>query len=102
MSSCQPACPGSTWSANLVLVCSRHHTLIHAQGFQLELHPDRRREVRTVDGVPVLHHPATVARPAALATGCGRLVSAEPLPPDHTDRRLDLRYALAVLMAQAA
>ena len=94
---------GPTDLSNLVLVCSRHHTLIHAQGFRLELHPDRRLEVRTADRVPVLHHPAPPwGDPAELATGCGQLVSAETLPPDHTDGRLDLRYAVAVLMAQAA
>ena len=94
---------GSTDLSNLVLVCSRHHTLIHAQGFLLELHPDRLLEVRTADGIPVLHHPAQPwGDPAALATGCAQLVSAETLPPDHADGRLDLRYAVAVLMAQAA
>ena len=78
----------------LVLICSRHHTLIHAQGFQLELHPDRRLEVRTAEGVPVLHHPAQPwGDPATLAAGCGQLVSAETLPPANTDGRLDLRYA---------
>jgi len=40
-----------------VLLCSRHHTLLHAQDFQLVLHPDRRLDVRTADGVPVRHHP---------------------------------------------
>jgi hypothetical protein len=57
-------------SDNLVLLCSRHHTLLHAHGFQLLLHPDRRLEVRTADGVPVLHHPAQPWHdPAALASG---------------------------------
>jgi len=92
---------GPTDLANLVLVCSRHHTVIHAEGFQLRLHPDRRLEVCTADGTPVLHAPAQPwGDPDALA--CGQLVSAETLAPDHTDRRLDLRYAVAVLMAQAA
>jgi hypothetical protein len=94
---------GPTDLANLVLLCSRHHTLLHAQGIQLVLHPDRRLEVHTADGVPVLHHPAPPwSDPAALASGCGQLVSAETLPPDHCTNRLDLHYAVAVLMAQAA
>jgi hypothetical protein len=85
------------------LVCSRHHTLIHAHGFQLVLHPDRTLEVHTADGTAVLHSPDQPwGDPDTLATGCGQLVSAETLPPDHTDSRLDLRYAVAVLMAQAA
>lgn len=86
-----------------MLVCARHHTLIHALGFSLVLHPDRRLEVHTADGVPILHHPAQPwGDPAALAHGCGQRVSAETLPPDHCDARLDLRYAVSVLMAQAA
>ena len=94
---------GPTDLANLVLVCSRHHTLIHAAGFQLELHLDRRLEVRTADGVPVLHHPAQPwGDPTTLAAGCGQLVSAETLPPDHTDGRLDLHYAITVLLRQAS
>jgi hypothetical protein len=53
-----------------VLVCSSHHTLIHAQGFQLVLRPDQRLEVRTADGVRVLRHPAQPwGDPAALAGG---------------------------------
>ena len=94
---------GRTDLANLVLVCSRHHTLIHSQGFSLVLHPDRRLEVRTADGTPVQHHPAQPwDDPADLTTTCGRLVSAEALQPEHTDSRLDLRYAVSVLLAQAA
>ncbi len=86
-----------------MLVCGRHHTLIHAQGYQLVLHPDRRLEVRTADGTTVLHSPAQPwGDPTTLATGCGQHVSAETLPPDHTHNRLDLRYAVSVLMAQAA
>jgi hypothetical protein len=94
---------GRTDLDNLVLVCSRHHTLIHSQGFVLVLHPDRRLEVRTADGVAVLHHPAQPwGDPAEVARGCGQLVSAETLPPDHARGRLDLGYAVQVLMAQAS
>jgi hypothetical protein len=86
-----------------VLVCARHHTLIHNSGFVLVLHPDRRLEVRTADGVPVLHHPAQPwGDPAALASGCGRLVSAETLPPDRANARIDLRYVVSVVLAQAS
>ena len=94
---------GATDLANLVLVCSRHHTLIHQQGFQLVLHPDRQLSVSTADGVPVLHHPARPWGEAAdLAQGCGELVSAETLPPDHCDGRMDLGYVVSVLLAQAS
>jgi hypothetical protein len=66
------------------------------------LHPDRRIEVHTVDGVPVLHHPPFWVDPAELSSGCGQLVSAETLRPDHCTNRLDLHYAVTVRMAQAA
>ncbi|HWH30097.1 MAG TPA: hypothetical protein VNU26_14285 [Mycobacteriales bacterium] len=89
-------------SANLVLVCSRNHILIHTQGFQLVLHPDRRLEVHTADGVPVLHHPAQPrGDPADLATGCGQLVSAEALTPQNGDARLDLGYVVSTALDQA-
>jgi hypothetical protein len=93
---------GPTDLANLVLVCARHHTLIHSQGFQLVLHPDRRLEVHTADGVPVLHHPAQPwGNPADLAAGPGHNVSAGTLPPDHCDARLDLDYVVSVVLRQA-
>ena len=91
---------GPTDLGNLVLVCARHHTLIHSQGFILVLHPDRRLEVTTADGVRLLHHPAQPwGDPAALSD---RDVTAGTLPPDHVEPRLDLRYAVGVLMSQAA
>jgi hypothetical protein len=94
---------GATDLDNMVLVCSRHHTLIHAQGFTLTLHPDRRLEVRTPEGVAILHHPAPPwGDPATLAEGCARLVSAETLPPDQCTARLDLGYVVHVLLAQAS
>jgi hypothetical protein len=94
---------GTTDLGNLVLVCSRHHTLIHTQGFTLVLHPDRRLDVHTADGVAILHHPAQPwGDPAALARGRGQLVSAETLPPDHCTDRMDLGYIVSVLLAQAS
>ena len=89
--------------ANLVLVCARHHTLIHNQGFQLQLHPDRRLHVTTAGGTRLLHHPAPAwGDPAELALGRGQHVSAETLPPDSVDASLDLGYVVSVLVAQAS
>jgi hypothetical protein len=94
---------GATDLSNLVLVCSRHHTLIHTQGFQLVLHADRRLVVATADGVPVLHRPAQPwGDPADLATGRGHDVPAGALTPPFYESRLDLRYVVSVVMAQAA
>jgi hypothetical protein len=94
---------GATDFDNLVLVCSRHHTLIHQQGFQLLLHDDRRLDVRTAEGVAIVHHPAQPwGEPAALARGSGARVFAESLPPDHCTDRMDLGYVVSVLLAQAS
>ena len=94
---------GTTDLDNLVLVCSRHHTLIHTQGFTLTLHPDRRLDVHTPHGAAILHHPAQPwGDPAALAKGRGQLISATTLPPEHCTDRIDLGYVVNVLLAQAA
>jgi pseudouridine-5'-phosphate glycosidase len=85
---------GRTDLSNLVLVCSRHHTLVHAEGFQLILNADRTLEVRTADGVPVLHHPTL--RVAAAA----ELPAATFTP--SAGGRLDLDHAVWVLRQQAA
>ncbi|TAL12292.1 MAG: HNH endonuclease, partial [Frankiales bacterium] len=91
---------GSTDLDNLVLVCARHHTLIHSQGFQLTLQPDRQLEVTTADGTRLLHHPAPAwGDPAALAVA---RVSAETLPPETVQPRIDLGYVVNVLLAQAS
>ena len=86
---------GRTDLANLVLVCSRHHTLIHAEGYQLVLHPDRRLEVRTADGTALLQHPALrVGDPTELPHG-GRIAT-------PSGDRLELSHAVWVMRQQAA
>lgn len=92
---------GSNDLANLVLLCSRHHTLVHAQGFELRLHSDRRLTVTTADGVPVLPRPALPWRPAAEFDKHAP-IRPGALPPTVTGDRLDLGYAVAVLLQQAA
>ena len=86
-----------------MLVCGRHHTLIHQHGFQLVLHPDRRLDVHTPEGIPVLHHPAQPwGDPAELAQGHTARASAGTLPADHCDPRIDLGYIVSVLLQQAS
>lgn len=92
---------GSTDLGNLVLLCGRHHTIVHAQRFALVLQQDRRLSVRTVTGVPVLHHPALPWASAAELDPKHR-ISAQTLPPAGVDARLDLGYAVMVLAQQAA
>ena len=92
---------GPTDLSNLILLCSRHHTIVHAQGFQLTLRADRTLTVRTADGVPVLHHPRLEPQPAEALDPTG-LITATTLPPMVTYDRFDLHYIVGVLMQQAA
>lgn len=84
-----------------MLVCARHHTLVHQRGFALELHPDRRLDVATANGVQVLHHPGKPWRSAA-ELDPGHRITAATLPPDDVVARIDLGYAVMVLARQAA
>jgi hypothetical protein len=92
---------GGTDLANLVLVCGRHHTLLHQLGFTLVLQPDRTLSVTTPEGVPLLHHPAHPWRPAA-ELDPQRRIGPDTLPPEHVVSRIDLGYAVMVLAQQAA
>ena len=92
---------GTTDLDNLLLVCGRHHTLIHQLGFQLVLHRDRRLSVATAEGVAVLHHPGLPWRPAT-ELDPDRSITAATLPPDTVEPRMDLGYAVMVLLQQSA
>lgn len=86
---------------NLVLLRSRHHILVHAQGLRLQPHPDRSLTVTTADGVTVLHHPALPWRPAEELDTPGH-IEPSTLPPTVTGQRLDLGYAVAIVLQQVA
>src|SRR4051812_44069718 len=86
---------GRTDLGNLVLLCSRHHTVVHKQGFSLVLHPDRRLDVHTAEGIRVLHHPA-------LPWGDREQLARARLDIDAKDARMDLGYVVNVLLLQAA
>jgi 5-methylcytosine-specific restriction endonuclease McrA len=92
---------GRTDLANLVLLCEHHHTVVHAQGFQLTLHPDRTLEVRTADGTRLFHHPAVQPQHADLLDTAGGIGPAT-LPPHVTDPTIDLAYIVGVLLQHAA
>ena len=79
---------------NLILVCSRHHTLIHTDGIQLTLHPDRTLHVHTSDGTHIPHHPTLHTAPAA-ELPAGQFTASG-------GDRLDLDHAVWVLRQQAA
>ena len=86
---------GRTDLDNLVLVCGRHHTLIHTLAFRLTLHADRRLEVATAAGAPVLHHPR-------LPWGAREDLHGQPVAAEPTDSRMNLGYVVSVLLQQAA
>ena len=87
---------GPTDLANLALVCSRHHTVLHERGFRLELGPDRLLTVRTRDDVPV---PSRPRRPLQVPGDLQRV----PLgAPTLTGDPFDLSHVVWVMARQAA
>ena len=92
---------GRTDLDNMILLCSRHHTLVHQRGFVLVLRPDRSLTVTTPEGVPVLHHPALPWRPAA-ELDPQRGIDSQTLPPDDVVARIDIGYAVMVMLQQSA
>ena len=92
---------GRTDLANLALVCSRHHTLIHTAGYQLQLHPGRRLTVSTAKGTAVPHHPTLPWR-RARELDPDQLISPHTLPTLWDGSPLDLGHVTWVLAQQAA
>ncbi len=92
---------GRTDLENLVLLCSRHHTLVHADGFQLVLDPATRvLTVTTCDGGLVPSRHSLPWQPAAALDPTNHIT---PATATHTTfERLDLHYAVSVLMQHAA
>ena len=79
-----------------VLLCGYHHDVaVHRQGFQLVLSPDRTLTVRTRDDIPVPHFPGLP--PGRLDELAGPVYRS-----GATSDRLDLDYAVSVLLQQAA
>lgn len=92
---------GRTDLANLVLLCPRHHTLVHAAGFALQMDTDRTLRVHTRHGRAVPAAPATpVGDPLALPSLTRVAVGPDTLPPDWFGDGLDLGYAVAVLLQE--
>ncbi|HEX4431618.1 MAG TPA: HNH endonuclease, partial [Frankiaceae bacterium] len=92
---------GPTDLANLVLACSRHHTLIHADGIRLKLNPSTRAlTVTTAAGSAVPHRTQWPWKPAEHLDP-DHTINAATLPPRAGDT-LDLHYAVEVLMQHAA
>ena len=75
--------------------------MVHARGFGLVLHRNRRLTVTTAEGTAVLHHPGLPWRPAT-ELDPDHVVQPDTLPPDHVVARIDLGYAVMVLAQQSA
>jgi hypothetical protein len=92
---------GPTDLSNLVLMCSRHHTLGHADGIRLTLNTATRAlTIATAAGRPVPHRPEWPWLPAEELDPDAAIHPAT-LPPFASDK-LDLHYAVDVLMQHAA
>jgi hypothetical protein len=89
---------GRTDLANLVLLCSKHHRLLHNAGYVLSLDAERNLTVTSADGTVLPHRPGL---PSA---------SAEALPPAdpstlnraYTGDRFDLGYVVNTMLSHAA
>jgi hypothetical protein len=83
-------------------LCSRHHeAVVHGEGFRLALNPlTRALTVTTPSGDGVPHRHPLPWQPEEPLDPNGR-IDAATLPPDGIDR-LDLHYAVGVLMQHAA
>jgi hypothetical protein len=86
---------GRTDLANLVLLCARHHTVVHEQGFRLTLQPDRTLVV-TKDGTRLEPLPGLPWRTR------GELPAAAPASSNWNGDRLDLHHVAWVLSQHAA
>ena len=92
---------GRTDLANLVLLCSRHHTLVHNEGFRLTLHPETRAlTIDSATGQAIPHRPGLPWHPATELDPDTK-INAKTLPNTRYDK-LHLHYAVEVLLQHAA
>lgn len=88
-----------------MLLCPPHHNLVYVEGFSLVLLPDRRLSISTAAGIAVPHRPPLPFEPAQDLLEALQLrdpVDARTLPSLTTGDRLDLHYAVAVVVQHAA
>jgi hypothetical protein len=92
---------GPTDMDNLVLLCSRHHTLVHEQHFGMTLHHDRSLTVQLPDGTPLPHRPDLPHR-SATELDPQHAIGPEIAPTPEAVDKLSLEYAVSVLVHLAA
>jgi 5-methylcytosine-specific restriction endonuclease McrA len=100
---------GPTTLANLVLLCRRHHRVVHEEGYRVRPGPDERFEFRRPDGRLLPDVPAAVAVPqdpvTALRAGHeaqGLHLHARTACPSWLGERPDTGWAIDVLHPRAA
>ncbi len=90
---------GRTDLGNLILLCEQHHRFVHREKTRLILNPrSRELQVETANGTPVPDRPRP---PWADAEDLDRHIPADAIRPELDDRRLDLHYAVEVLLHRA-
>jgi hypothetical protein len=92
---------GRTDLANLILVCGRHHQLIHDEQITISLHPDRTLTVRAADGTLLPARPDLPVASAEDLDPQGQ-ITPDTSPNPWAADRLNLGYAVSVLMHLAA
>jgi len=95
---------GATRLDNLVLLCRRHHRVVHEGGFAVTLHEDGVARFTDPDGRPLLAAPPAPqwTGPALASTDThlqadGIEIGPGTATPDWHGERLDLPWAIAVL-----
>jgi hypothetical protein len=92
---------GPTDLANLVLLCSRHHRLVHDEQFTLTLDDDRTLTVHAADGTPLPTRPDLPHATADDLDPAGT-ITPDTSPNPYAVDRLHLAYAVSVLAHLAA
>jgi uncharacterized protein DUF222/HNH endonuclease len=92
---------GPTDLDNLVLLCTKHHQLVHDGRFTMTLTSDRTLTVRTAEGSLVPARPPLPVSSAEELDATGN-ITAETCPNPTAVDRLHLAYAVGVLMQLAA
>ncbi|MFP5309118.1 MAG: HNH endonuclease [Actinomycetes bacterium] len=97
---------GPTRLDNLVLLCVRHHHVVHDRGVTIRHDGRGRMRFHLADGRELAPSPALAATAGALAPGASAEapaeVAADRLQPTHHDRRIDLAACVEVLLAELA
>lgn len=91
---------GPTELSNLVLICGKHHRLLHEGEYTLDLTADGAVTVRAPDGTPISEQPpppGTLTGARAVATDAGATITPDNLEARWDGARLDLPYATSVI-----